>query len=265
MSFGAREGSSCEHDDVPSSSITGEINKACSRLAALRARTLENVEAIRSMPEQEIEPFLQDIQLVEEWRKAHAGPLRNTSANLRHYVKPHSAANPDIVSVTQRLKKFSTILDKQSRYPTMRVTKMEDIGGVRAVLFDQTAADDVARRLRKNWRVHRYRDYVRQPKDSGYRALHLIVVKQGMMIEVQLRTYLQDFWANQVESDSRHLRVDFKSGKGQQVVHQYYAAVSQFFAMTEASKAPPEGFQEELSRRYALAEPFLSPYDGGRS
>jgi ppGpp synthetase/RelA/SpoT-type nucleotidyltranferase len=64
-------------------------------------------------------------------------------------------------------------------------------------LADQEAADDVSRRLRKNWKAARYRDYVRAPKDSGYRALHLTVIKQSLPIEVQLRTYLQDVWANQ--------------------------------------------------------------------
>lgn len=220
---------------------------------------------IDKLPPSEIAQFLDDIKRVEAWRGTHARPLRNASANLRHYVRPHSVESPGVVSVTQRLKKFSTILDKQHRFQTMRLTKMEDIGGVRAVLPDQAAADDVSRRLRKNWRMHRYRDYVRKPKESGYRALHLIVVKQGFMIEVQLRTFLQDVWANQVESDSRHLRIDYKSGVGQREVHDYYVAVSELFAMSEASIAPSEEFSHELSRRRLLAEPYLSQYDGGQS
>ncbi len=137
------------------------------------------------------------------------------------------------MSVAQRLKKFPTILDKLSKYPTMRLTEMEDIGGVRAVLPTQEAADEVSRRLRKNWKVHRYRDYVRRPKASGYRALHLIVIKQGVKLEVQIRTFLQDYWANQVEHDSRQLRVDYKSGKGQDAVHAYYVAMSELMAMRE--------------------------------
>src|SRR5581483_10253476 len=108
----------------------------------------------------------------------------------------------------------------------MGLTFMEDIGGVRAVLPSQAAADEVWRKLRKNWQVHRHRDYVREPKDSGYRALHLIVNKRGVKVEVQLRTALQDFWANQVERDSRHLGVDYKSGAGHDVVHAYYVHVS---------------------------------------
>ncbi len=246
-------------------SAAGKINKACQRLAKLRRQALAKEGSVKDMGAAELNQVMRDIGLVEAWRSEHAGPLRNANANLRHYVKPHSASSPAIVSVTQRLKKFSTILDKQCRFPTMRLTKMEDIGGVRAILPSQEAADEVSRRLRKNWKVSRYRDYVRTPKDSGYRALHLTVLKQGLPIEVQLRTYLQDVWANQVEGDSRRRRIDYKSGLGAQEVHDYYVAVSELFAMSEAAITPSEDFSKELHRRRLLAERYLSPYDRRQS
>jgi Region found in RelA / SpoT proteins len=108
------------------------------------------------------------------------------------------------------------------------------------------------------------RDYVREPKDDGYRALHLIVVKQGAKIEVQVRTRLQDFWANQVEYDTRRLQVDYKSGKGHDAVHAYYVGMSELLAMTEASTMPSDDFRAELRRRYMLAEPFLASLHDGK-
>jgi putative GTP pyrophosphokinase len=236
----------------------GTINKACRRLSELRAAAIAGEVKIEKLSPDHLAQFMGDLELVEAWRERHAGPLRNANANLRHYVRPHFVRNAEIVSVTQRLKKFSTILDKLQRYPTMRLTGMEDIGGVRAVLPTQAAADEVSRRLRKNWKVHRHRDYVRAPKDSGYRAIHLIVVKQGVKIEVQLRTYLQDYWANQVERDSRHLRVDYKSGKGHDAVHAYYVVMSEFMALREAGQPPSQEFTEELRRRYVAAQPYLA-------
>jgi ppGpp synthetase/RelA/SpoT-type nucleotidyltranferase len=99
---------------------------------------------------------------------------------------------------------------------------------------------------------------------SGYRALHLIVIKQGVKVEVQLRTFLQDFWANQVERDSRYLRIDYKSGKGAELVHAYYVSMSELFAMREASIEPSQDFNSELLSRYRLAQPYLgSVVDGG--
>jgi putative GTP pyrophosphokinase len=234
------------------------VNKACQRLAVISADMREGKLNIDELSELDLEVIEADIELIEGWRKLHAVPLRNASANLRHYVRPYMAQGVGVVSVTQRLKKYSTIVDKQERYPTMRLTKMEDIGGVRAVLATQTDADDISRKLRKNWKISRYRDYVRTPKESGYRALHLTAVKQGMRIEVQLRTYLQDYWANQVERDSRHLRVDYKSGKGNDEVHAYYVSMSELLVMREASTVPSEAFNEELRRRYMLAQPYLA-------
>lgn len=129
---------------------------------------------------------------------------------------------------------------------------------MRAVLPDQAAVDAVAPRLRKNWTIHRYRDYVRNPKDSGYRAVHLIAVKKAVFVEVQLRTVLQDLWANQVEHDSRAFRTDFKSGRGEAEVHAYYVLVSKMFAIREAGHEPSQDFMQELVSRYRLAKPFLS-------
>jgi ppGpp synthetase/RelA/SpoT-type nucleotidyltranferase len=77
-------------------------------------------------------------------------------------------------------------------------------------------------------------------------------------IEVQLRTYLQDVWANQVEGDSRRRRIDYKSGVGQREVHDFYVAMSELFEMSEASITPSADFSKELHRRRLLAEPFLS-------
>ena len=48
------------------------------------------------------------------------------------------------------------------------------------------------------------KDYIRNPKENGYRSLHLIVEvpiflqdeKRNMKVEVQLRTIAMEFWAN---------------------------------------------------------------------
>ncbi|WP_455505011.1 GTP pyrophosphokinase [Clostridium sp.] len=48
------------------------------------------------------------------------------------------------------------------------------------------------------------KDYIKNPKKSGYRSLHLIIEvpiflqdeKKSMKVEVQLRTIAMDFWAS---------------------------------------------------------------------
>ncbi len=100
------------------------------------------------------------IHAVDWWRARHARPLARTNAGLRYYVDkaaPHAQVN-----VTQRLKRFLTIVNKLERHPTMKLTNMEDIGGVRAVLMTQDQVDFVVQELRRQarWNVTRVREYV---------------------------------------------------------------------------------------------------------
>ena len=53
-------------------------------------------------------------------------------------------------------------------------------------------------------RLIEQKDYIKHPKENGYRSLHLIVAvpiflqneKREMKVEVQLRTIAMDFWAS---------------------------------------------------------------------
>lgn len=115
----------------------------------------------------------------------------------------------------------------------MKLARMEDIGGVRAVLPSLDAAYRVASRLRKNWTITRCRDYVADSKADGYRALHLINRNRGRLIEVQLRTPLQDTWANAVEADSRLLSVGLKFGSGPPQLLDFYVALGDLCAQAD--------------------------------
>lgn len=115
----------------------------------------------------------------------------------------------------------------------MKLARMEDIGGVRAILPSQDACHRVASRLRKNWTITRFRDYVADPKDDGYRALHLINRNRGRLIEVQLRTGFQDSWANAVEADARLLAPGLKFGGGSQELREFYVALGELGAQAD--------------------------------
>ncbi|HEX6665747.1 MAG TPA: RelA/SpoT domain-containing protein [Solirubrobacterales bacterium] len=122
----------------------------------------------------------ESIAVIEWWRSEHAKPLSRVAANLRYYVG--EVGDP---VVAQRLKRVPTIAGKLLREPAMKLSRMADIGGVRAILPDQAAAYRVASRLRRNWTITRVRDYVAEPKLDGYRALHLIGRNRGRLIEIQ--------------------------------------------------------------------------------
>jgi GTP pyrophosphokinase len=185
------------------------------------------------------------------WRARHAQPLSKVARNLRYHVGKENALVDGRVDVTQRLKRTVTIGDKLSREPTMDVTQMQDIGGARASVPGLDDLYAVSRRLKKSWTIHRTRDYVANPKPSGYRALHHIVRRDGCLIEVQLRTRLQDAWANQVEEDSKATSIGFKFGRGSDVIHTYYGLVSQAFALLDHDQPVPQDLARELAQSYA--------------
>ena len=91
----------------------------------------------------------------------------------------------------------------------------------------------------------------RRTKATGYRALHLIVRGGGYPIEVQLRTVLQDAWANQVEEDGRQIGIGLKFGAGAAETHAYYAAVSEAFAFVDRGETVPDELATVLNERYA--------------
>lgn len=124
--------------------------------------------------------------------------------SLRHEHNP-------IDSIKSRLKSPESIIEKlQRRNLPMTVDSIEenlnDVAGVRIIcsfiediymlancLVQQ---DDITLLVEK--------DYIKNPKENGYRSLHLIVEvpiflqdeKKSMKVEVQLRTIAMEFWAN---------------------------------------------------------------------
>ncbi|MEE0434284.1 MAG: GTP pyrophosphokinase family protein [Peptococcaceae bacterium] len=118
--------------------------------------------------------------------------------------------NP-IENIKSRLKEPSSIIDKLDRkgFP-LSVESIEknlfDVAGVRVVC---SFVDDVYRVAEALIRqdditLIERKDYIAQPKENGYRSLHLIVSvpifltseKRMMNVEIQLRTIAMDFWAS---------------------------------------------------------------------
>jgi ppGpp synthetase/RelA/SpoT-type nucleotidyltranferase len=195
------------------------------QLLADRLRLVSEGKATVGEPPREV---VDADEAIDWWRSEHAKPLSRVAANLRYYA---SAQGKPVVA--QRLKKLPTIADKLLREPRMKLSRMGDIGGVRAVLPNQDVAYRVASRLRKNWTITRVRDYVAEPKADGYRALHLINRNRGRLIEVQLRTPRQDLWANTVETLARTVAPGLKFADGPQELRSYFVAMGELFALRD--------------------------------
>jgi ppGpp synthetase/RelA/SpoT-type nucleotidyltranferase len=146
----------------------------------------------------------------------------------------------------------------------MALTTMEDIGGVRVVMQTQDQVDAVVADLLKQpgWNpMRRVREYVvgrdPGPKADGYRAVHLVVVRDGCYVEIQLRNVWQDAWAQSVEEDTRRLKAGLKFGAGPDDLREYYAIISEYYAMRERSEQPDEGFMASLAKKFRATRSYF--------
>ena len=142
------------------------------------------------------------------WRGRHRFPL----LEVRGLVEQRMQLLTTGGFVALRLKRLPSVEAKLRRFPAMQLSRMQDLGGCRAVVPSVREVDALAalcrdigphRRLREN-------DYLEEPKRDGYRGVHLVWGyrteapepghRDGLRIEIQIRSRLQHAWATAVET-----------------------------------------------------------------
>ena len=185
------------------------------------------------------------LDVINNWRSSHSFPLNTFQMTLRNRAAS-ICAQP---IVARRLKRVPSIFAKLRRFPTMKLSQMQDIGGARVVLPSLTEVDalrDLYRR-RMNHRFVGEKDYVRNPKTSGYRSIHLVYryrsdkkdTYNGLHIELQLRTRRQHAWATAVETVGTFLGQSLKSSEGREDWLRFFELVGSGFALAESAPAGP--------------------------
>ncbi|NTW14579.1 MAG: RelA/SpoT domain-containing protein [Candidatus Moranbacteria bacterium] len=196
------------------------------------------------------------LDLANRWRACHAYPINTFNATLR--IK--SKAFNESVIVAQRLKRMPTIVDKLKRYPSMKLARMQDIGGLRAVLTSTKCVYELASSYKDTRFRHELvneKDYIKEPRDEdGYRSIHLIFKYKGansiankydgLLLELQIRTKLQHIWATAVETMGTFLGQALKARLGDKEWQDFFALVSSAFAISERMPVLPR--HRELSK-----------------
>lgn len=192
-------------------------------------------------------------RVLANWRACHGYPINTFQATLRQKLK----AIDDNAIVAQRLKRAPSIILKLQRFDGMQLARMQDIGGLRAVVGSVARVRKLEAAYRNAQFKHALtssKNYVDEPKEDGYRSIHLIYryvndgapSYNGLSLELQLRTRLQHAWATAVETMGTFLGQALKSGQGEREWRRFFAKAGAALAIVEKT-SPVPGFENHAS------------------
>lgn len=212
----------------------------------LKDRTSTNAEIVNA------------LDVLSSWRAYHATPLDTFATVLRQ--RAQRVCENTIIA--QRLKRTPSILLKLSNHKTMRLSAMQDIGGLRAILETTTDVYRLLELYKKSKSKHTLfslDDYIETPKKDGYRSIHLVyklTKNPSIFLEIQLRSQLQHIWATGVEVFGTLQNSSFKSGHGDKKWLEFFSLLSSVFAIKENTsplkmydKISKEGLVSRLQKR----------------
>lgn len=178
------------------------------------------VQSVPLVPEQMIENINPESKAYIVLKSYYKAAIRAVESKLSIMNDEHYLAygRKPIQMITSRIKKQQSVIDKMKRHgyaltAENAVNKLNDIAGVRAICafeYDAYHLADILLMHQDITLLHK-KDFIANPKESGYRSLHLIISvpiylaegKRDVKVEVQLRTISMDFWAS-IEHELRY-------------------------------------------------------------
>jgi ppGpp synthetase/RelA/SpoT-type nucleotidyltranferase len=187
----------------------------------------------------DIDMFLESYSILENWRTSHAYPIQS----MLGYFRKKAFSIDENAVIVQRLKRTPSILAKLRRENGMKLDRIEDIGGCRIVVSTKLQVYEVSEAIRSGRtrnELRRHRDYIKEPKDSGYRGVHLVYRYNGQKneylnhaIELQIRSKVQHSWATAVEVVGTFTGQALKAGQGRDAWLNFFKLASIAFSDIE--------------------------------
>lgn len=180
-----------------------------------------------------------DLVVAQRFRSEFAPPMLKVNVRLRQII---ASGNFDASAPTQRHKRLERIIQKLARPNSTDLARIQDIAGLRVIVPSIAEARRLEQDLRKRWsgreateiRPSACRDYIAEPKSNGYRAIHLITERDARLVELQIRTANQQFWADCVERVSDEIGAELKSAEGPPEVEEFFIEAGEMVARLDA-------------------------------
>ena len=178
-----------------------------------------------------------DLRLLDEYRRSFTDAYESVVGNIRDQL----ALEP-----TGRPAKSTTSISEKLRRESIRLTQIQDIGGCRLVVSDIAEQERV-----KSWLIEVFPECVlidRRDKPShGYRAVHVIATIDEKAVEIQLRTALQQAWAEMSEKVADVFNPALKYGGGDEAVKDLLSTASLAVSTVETHEFALLEMQQEFS------------------
>jgi hypothetical protein len=216
-----------------------------------------------------VELTIESIELedaFDAYRGSHLEPLSRTTLELQRWLHDYGGR----YYIAQRLKRKPQIVRKLKRL-SVRLTQLQDIAGCRIIVDKNADVDKLIgfitdkAKTSGGFSVKRLTDYREKGRDeSGYRSAHLILEREGITIELQLRSRIQHYWSEAIERTSviygRHL----KEHDGDPVVISYFKSLSDVFFEIECGRNPGSKIKVDLDRLREEAQSIIYQSDKHR-
>jgi putative GTP pyrophosphokinase len=145
-----------------------------------------------------------DLRLLDSYRRSFTEAYEAVVGQIRDQLG---------LEPTGRPAKSTTSISEKLRRESIRLSQIQDIAGCRLIVKDMAKQDEVTAQLSKLFNKTVVVDRREHPS-HGYRAVHVIVDYRGKLIEIQVRSALQQAWAELSEKLSDVVDSAIKYGTG---------------------------------------------------
>lgn len=219
-------------------------------------------EALANCSKENIGEDSDFLKIVDNWRAAHAFPLNEIYKLINQALKDQNG-----IMVVQRLKRLESIVGKLQRHNHTVLIKMQDLGGCRVIVQEVQEIYNVVNILKicleeQGHEIQKEYDYLdNPPESSGYRSYHIVVKYKGsneydgMLIEIQVRTRLQNSWATAVEIIDFITNETLKAGTGNEKYRYFFKLASALFSIKEQTtivQGVPKKHEEIVKEIYQI-------------
>lgn len=184
--------------------------------------------------------------ILKDFRVYHQKPM----TLFRQLIERKTLKHNLNTIVSQRLKRIPSIVKKLKLQKNMKLSRMQDIAGIRVVV-DNIDEVYLIRNELKRVEAHgnfkftfvNEKDYISKPASSGYRSLHLIYKyekkvpkNKQCLLEIQIRTKMHHSWATAVEVVGTYTNQPLKQSLGEEVWLSIFRRISKLFINLEDLK-----------------------------